>query len=117
MNKQKSAPIVQSASDFAAVVFKLMPFTKVLLIEDKDISRNDETWSEADAVPGIKNVHVMKAVPNQDLLFSSAQTSFPKSIPASSVPPAADAEQTFKENDCVLVKYDISRNCYSSCRE
>ena len=83
-----------------------MPITKVLLIEDKDISRNDETWSEADAVPGIKNVHVMKAVPNQDLLFSSAQTSFPKSIPASSVPPAADAEQTFKENDCVLVKYD-----------
>ena len=107
MSKQKSVPIVQSASDFAAAVSKLMPSTKVLLIEDKDISRNDEAWSEADAVLGIKNVHVMKAVPNQDhLLFSSAQTAFPQLIPALSVPPAANAEQIFKENDWLLVKYD-----------
>ena len=77
MSKQKSAPIVQSATDFAAVVSKLMPSTKVILIEDKDISRRDDAWSQAGAVSGIKSIHVMRAVPNQDLLFSSAQTPFP----------------------------------------
>jgi len=86
-----------------------MPSTKILLIEDKDISRNDEAWSEAGAVSGIKNVHVMKLITYLLLSSKSRSSSFQQcsdTIPASSVPPAADAEQTFKENDWVLVKYD-----------
>ena len=107
MSKQKSAPIVQSATDFAAVVSKSMPSTKVILIEDKDIPRRDDAWSQAGAVPGIKSIHVMRAVPNQDLLlFSSAQTPFPMAPAVASSPPADNSEKTCKENDWVLVKYD-----------
>jgi len=45
------ALIDQSASEFAQVVFKLMPSTKVILIEDIPI--NDDTSSSADAMPGV----------------------------------------------------------------
>ena len=60
-------------------------------------------WSQADAVPGIKSVHIMKAVPNQDLVLSSnGQTA----TPVTSLSSAASDEERFKENDWVLVQYD-----------
>jgi len=109
MSIQKSSPIVQSATDFTAVVSKLMPSTKVILIEDKDIQRRDHAWSQARAVPGIMSrpIRVMRAVPNQDLLLcSSAQTSSPMTLAVASSPPADNTEETFKENDWVVVKCD-----------
>ena len=66
MSKQSSAPVVQSTSDFAAVVSKLMPSTKVILIEDRNIPRYDNVWSQADVVPRIKSVYVMRSSPNQE---------------------------------------------------
>lgn len=107
MSKRKSAPVVQSASDFAGVVSKLMPSTKVILIEDKDIPRSSDVWNQADAVPGIKNLHMLRSSLNQDLLlFRHAQ--MPLTKPTAAAALLLDTEQTqiFKENDWVLVKYD-----------
>jgi len=57
-------------------------------------------------VPGIKSMHVMRVVPNQDLLFSSAQTPFLMTPAVATSPSADNAEQIFKENNWVHVKCD-----------
>jgi len=108
MRKQSSAPVVQSASDFATVVTKLMPSTKVILIEDKNIPRDDNVWSQAKTVPGIKSVLVMRSSPNQELLlYHNALAPMTKPTPADApVPPDNDRTNAFKEDDWVLVKYD-----------
>lgn len=107
MSKRKSAPVVQSASDFAGVVSKLMPSTKVILIEDKDIPRSSDVWNQADAVPGIKNLHMLRSSLNQDLLlFRHAQMPLTKPTAAASLLLDTEQTQIFKENDWVLVKYD-----------
>jgi len=108
MSKKESAPVVQSASDFAALVSTLMPKAKTILIKETEITRSDDAWSQADAVLGIKNIHMMKSTPNQELLlFTNAQTPVTKPNPAAAMPlDNVEDMQTLKENDWVLVKYD-----------
>ena len=108
MSKQSSAPVVQSASDFATVVSKLMPSTKVILIEDRNIPRDDNVWSQADVVPGVKSVHVMKSSPNQELLLlHHALAPVTKPTPAEATM-SSDNDKTnmLKEDNSVLVNYD-----------
>lgn len=50
---KSSAPIVQSAEDFATVIKKSMPSTTVILYLDKHINRNNSAWCNAKAIPGI----------------------------------------------------------------
>ena len=107
MSKCKSALVVQSASDFAAVVSQLMPSTKVILNEDKDIARADDAWQEANPIPGIKTIHVIQSHPCQHIrLFHNALTPVAKPDQETSMPKEVEQTQAFKQNDWVLVKYD-----------
>lgn len=60
-----TAPIVQSAKDFADLVSSLMPNTKVFLIPQLDISQRT-SWEEAPLIHGIKSMHIIIANPNVD---------------------------------------------------
>ncbi|GBM83311.1 hypothetical protein AVEN_261148-1 [Araneus ventricosus] len=53
MSKKSTAPIVQSAEEFANVVIKAMPSTTVMSFLDKDINRDNSMWVKAKAIPGI----------------------------------------------------------------
>ena len=65
-------------------------------------------WSQADVVPGVKSVHVMKSSPNQKLLLlHHALAPVTKPTPAEATM-SSDNDKTnmFKEDDWVLVNYD-----------
>ncbi|GBO07168.1 hypothetical protein AVEN_197066-1 [Araneus ventricosus] len=53
ISKKSTAPIVQSAEDFANVIEKAMPSATVMLLLDKDINRDNSVWVKAKAIPGI----------------------------------------------------------------
>lgn len=59
MSKKKDAPIVQNAKEFADVAKKLMKNTKIHLILDSEISRDDSVWIKAKKVDGISKAHVV----------------------------------------------------------
>ncbi|GBN18111.1 hypothetical protein AVEN_73462-1 [Araneus ventricosus] len=60
VKKKSTAPIVQSAEDFANVVKKAMPSTTVMLFLDKDINRDNSMWVKAKAIPGISKMQGIK---------------------------------------------------------
>ncbi|XP_073537000.1 uncharacterized protein [Phyllobates terribilis] len=97
MSKSASAPIVHNASDFSKLVKELMPKTRVLLINDQDISRDRNCKSVP--IPGIKSMHILKASPNKCLLaFKNALSPGVEMNAASSA--------CYKTGDWVIVKYD-----------
>ena len=77
MSKRLTAPIVQTARDFAALVTELMPNTQVFFVEDSAIPRNEGACDNAFPIPGIMSMHLLKCDPKKDMWCSlNAQTTF-----------------------------------------
>ena len=105
MSKGRAAAIVQSSKDFAEVASKLMPSSTVILINDNHIPRDAMNSDFAEAIPGIKSVHVVSAQPKQNLeLLLNALT--PLMTPTKQNPSATSSiVDTFTPKDWVLVRY------------
>jgi len=112
MSKRSSAPVVQNARDFYKQVSKLMPSTKVILIENKDIPRPAADWGNAEAVPGIKKYHGMVAHSDEATKFYfNAYEPVTAVIdqPERGTMSDHDNSPKYKIGDWVLVRYDSHR--------
>ena len=111
MSKGSSAAIVQNAQDFCRVAAKLMPSTKVVLIEDKEIVRDGKRWQNVQAVHGIKSCHVLEAKPNQSMktyfnALTPVSNSFHDEKVTASTSTSSNVIDELKIGDWVLVRYD-----------
>lgn len=110
-SKQSSSQIVQSASDFYNLVKNLMPVTDVLVVEKRNIPRNNDLCINA-VVPilNISKLYGIKCIPNNRLsLFLNAAN------PIVQEQTQSDSNE-IEIGNWILVNYDSQKYLELNCR-